>query len=155
MNQEAAGGAQVHAALMDVYTTQYQPPEPRSHMLPAHSTPTATVNFLPEIFICWETFFFVRKGLWSDWMLIVHCYPLLALYSSLSLSALLHIQPSPSSALPCSLLLPLLLPVTALTVWLHVKAGAFCGSVTNLPGKTETICSGLGLRGDECVNTWV
>lgn len=61
--------------------------------------------------------------------------------------------PSPSSALRCSLLLPLLLPVTALTVWLHVKAGAFCGSVTNLPGKTETICSGLGLRGDEGVNT--
>lgn len=52
-----------------------------------------------------------------------------------------------------SAVLLLLLPVTALTVWLHVKAGAFCGSVTNLPGKTETICSGLGLRGDEGVNT--
>ncbi|MEQ2171844.1 hypothetical protein GOODEAATRI_014719, partial [Goodea atripinnis] len=35
---------------------------------------------------------------------------------------------------PETLLLPL--PATALTVWLYVKAGAFCGSVTNLPGKT-------------------
>lgn len=43
MNQEAvlpppavdcaeAGGAQDHAALMDVYTAHYQPPEPRNHM---------------------------------------------------------------------------------------------------------------------------
>lgn len=116
---------------------------------PAHSTPTAVaVKFLGEIFICPENF---RKVLWLESLLIVHCYPLLALYSSLS--ALLHTRPSPSSTLPRPLLLPLLLPVTALTVWLHVKAGAFCGSVTNLPGKTETICSGLGLRGDEGVNT--
>lgn len=108
------------------------------------------LKFLTEIFIC-SFFFFFKEGLWLDSTLIVHCYPLLALYSSLS--APLHTWPSPSSALLCSLLLPLLLPVTALTVWLHVKAGAFCGSVTNLPGKTETICSGLGLRGDEGVNT--
>lgn len=71
------------------------------------------------------------------------------------LAVLFRARPSPSSALPCSLVFPLFLPVTALTVWLQVRAGAFCGSVTNLPGKTETICSGLGLRGDESVNTQV
>lgn len=38
---DEAGGAQVHAALMDVYTTHYQPPEPRNHMLPVHFTLTA------------------------------------------------------------------------------------------------------------------
>lgn len=33
--------------------------------------------------------------------------------------------------------------------------GAFCGSVANLPGKTQTICSERGLSGDEGVNTGV
>lgn len=41
---EEAGGAQVHAALMDVYTTHYQPPEPRNHMLPARSALTAAAK---------------------------------------------------------------------------------------------------------------
>lgn len=50
-------------------------------------------------------------------------------------------------------LLPL--PVAVLTVWLPVKVGAFCGFLTNLPGKTETICSSLGLRADEYVNMQV
>lgn len=31
--------------------------------------------------------------------------------------------------------------------------GAFCGSVANLPGKTQTICSERGLSGDEGVNS--
>lgn len=55
MNQEAilppqaadcggAGGAQVHAALMDVYTTHYQPPELRNHMLPARWALTAAIK---------------------------------------------------------------------------------------------------------------
>lgn len=120
---------------------------------------TRTQKMLPELsapggrkfFAFVERFFY--EGLWLDFvLLIVHCcYPLLALYSSFS--ALVHTWPSPSSAFPCSLFLPLLLPVTALTAWLHVKAGAFCGSVTNLPGKTETICSGPALRGDKGVNT--
>lgn len=150
---EEAGGAQVHAALMDVYTTRSQPPEPRNHMLPAHSALTAAVK-LPQVFnrdfYSPRDFFLGRAVVGVN----VDC-PLLSSAGSLflSLAALLHTGPSPSSALPCSLLLPLRLPVTALTVWLHVKAGAFCGSVTNLPGKTETICSGLGLRGDEGVNT--
>lgn len=61
--------------------------------------------------------------------------------------------PAHPPSTPPSLVLLLSSPVTALTVWLHVKAGAFCGSVTNLPGKTETICSGSALRGDEGVNT--
>lgn len=71
-----------------------------------------------------------------------YCYLVLAFF------LLLLSQLPPSPPFP-----PLSSPVTALTVWLHVKAGAFCGSVTNLPGKTETICSGSGLRGDEGVNT--
>lgn len=95
MNQEAAGGAQVHAALMDVYTTQYQPPEPRSHMLPAHSTPTATVNFLPEIFICWETVFFCKEGVVVG--LNADC-PLLSSAGSLFLP--LPLGSPPHSALP-------------------------------------------------------
>lgn len=77
-----------------------------------------------------------------------YCYLVLAFF------LLLLSQLPPSPPLSSTLLgLPLSSPVTALTVWLHVKAGAFCGSVTNLPGKTETICSGSGLRGDEGVNT--
>lgn len=46
---EEAGGAQVHAALMDVYTTHYQSPEPRNHMLPSCSALTAAVK-LPQVF---------------------------------------------------------------------------------------------------------
>lgn len=76
-------------------------------------------------------------------MSIVHCYPPLALSSSLGSRP--H---SPSSTLPRPPLLASLLPVTALTAWLLVRAEAFCGSVTNLPGKTETICSDRCLRGD-------
>ena len=67
------------------------------------------------------------------------------------LSSLSALPPSP---LPPPLLhSSILSSFPCLTVWLYVKAGAFCGSVTNLPGKTETICSGLGRRGDKCVNT--
>lgn len=153
---EEAGGAQVHAALMDVYTTHYQPPEPRNHMLPALSAPPAAAK-RPYVFS--RDFYLSRDFLFLGRVVVgfeVDC-PLLSCASFLFLplgSPPLSSAPRPpSSALPCSLLLPLLLPVTALTVWLHVKAGAFCGSVTNLPGKTETICSGLGLRGDEGVNT--
>lgn len=80
----------------------HQNPEVTCSLLTPLLLPPLTFN---QRFLFAGTFFFfflVRKGLWSDWMLIVHCYPLLALYSSLSLSALLHIQPSPSSALPFS-----------------------------------------------------
>lgn len=89
-----------------------------------------TLKFQAETFICRDFSFSFSGGLWLDSMSIVHCYPRLA--RSGSVSALLHTRPSPSSTLPSSLLLPLLLPVTALTVWLHVKAGAFCGSLSQI-----------------------
>lgn len=47
------------AALMDVYTTQYQPPEPRNHMLLCSLPSWSQLNrlqFLGEIFSCWEIF---------------------------------------------------------------------------------------------------
>lgn len=51
---------------------------------PLSQLPLNCHKFLTEVFIRWD----FKEGLWLEWMLIVHCYPLLALYSSLS--ALLH-----------------------------------------------------------------
>lgn len=118
--------------------------------------PTASLfsnrlKYLSEIHVCWICF---GSFLWSVWVLIVHCYPPLAL-SSLSVPTLLSALPPPGRLAPVLSSSSLLLPATALTVWLRVKAGAFCGSVTNLPGKTETICSGLDLRENQGVNTSV
>lgn len=107
---EEAGGAQVHAALMDVYTTHYQPPEPRNHMLPAHSALTAAVK-LPQVFsreFYLLTFFFLRKGCgWIEcWLsIVILCWLFIPLslgsppHSALPLlSAPLFSPPSPALA---------------------------------------------------------
>lgn len=126
----------------------------KSHAPCALSSHSWTTSSLEQgFFICCEIF---REGCGQIecWLsIVILCW--LFIPPSLSLGFPPRLALPLLSSLPCVLLLPLLLPVTALTVWLHVKAGAFCGSVTNLPGKTETICSGLGWRGDEGVNTWV
>lgn len=111
----------------------------RNHMLPAHwgcSSWASRVRWVCGcVCVCW----------WGVEGVSVDC-PLL---SSPRLF-ILTLPPAPSSPRPSSR------QQRPETAWLHVKAnGAFCGSVANLPGKTQTICSERGLSGDDGVNTGV